>query len=420
MNYPAGQRRILTSIQKISPRRALIPIGIGTALSLFGDSTLYTVLPEPGVAAEAGVSLAMVGVLLGANRFARLLFNNLAGELFDRLPRRPLMIAAMIFGTLATLCYALGRGPAVMLLGRVLWGAAWSGIWIGANAIALDVSSDSNRGAVTGRLQMWFSLGLALTYFTGGLFTDLFGYRGGLAVSAGFNALGFLVWLIFLPETRLPRPKASQRVEGGEASFPWRKVTLSALPLLAVRFTFSGVLTSTTILWLSQYLDGGVTVNGVLLPLATLTGVFAAARVLAGTAGGPLFGSLSDLGRRRWAVLSLLMLTGTAGIVLMTLPWLGVGLTDALLAAVTASGVTGICAALVGDHAPIEMQSRGLGLVYTVGDVGAMLGPVVALALVTMIGIRNVYTIGAGLYGIVAVVAGVMALSQKQPAERPA
>ncbi len=411
----------MISVQKVSPRRALIPIGVGTALSLFGDSTLYTVLPEPDIAAEAGVSLAMVGVLLGANRFARLLFNGLAGELFDRLPRRPLMIAAMVFGTLATLCYAFGRGPAVMLLGRVLWGAAWSGIWIGANAIALDVSNDSNRGAVTGRLQMWFSLGLALTYFTGGLFTDLFGYRGGLALSAGFNALGILVWLIFLPETRRqPHPKPSHPEADGSHPFPWRKVALSAVPLLSVRFTFSGILTSTTILWLSQYLDGGAAINGVLLPLATLTGVFAAARVLAGTAGGPLFGSLSDLGKRRWAVLSLLMLTGTAGIVLMTLPWLGIGLTGALLAAVAASGVTGICAALVGDQVPIEMQSRGLGLVYTVGDIGAMLGPVFALSLVTGIGIRNVYSIGAGLYGIVAAAAALIALTQKQRAERPA
>ena len=52
------------------------------------------------------------------------------------------MITAMCLGTLATICYALGRGPAVMLLGRVFWGAAWSGIWIGGNAIALyDFSS---------------------------------------------------------------------------------------------------------------------------------------------------------------------------------------------------------------------------------------------------------------------------------------
>jgi MFS family permease len=190
--------------------------------------------------------------------------------------------------------------------------------------------------------------------------------------------------------------------------------------LLAVRFTFSGILTSTTILWLSLYVDGGVTIHGALLPLATLTGVFSAARVLAGTAGGPLFGSLSDLGRNRWMVLALLMLTGAAGIVLMTLPWLGVGLVGALLAAVTASGVTGICAALVGDHVPLEMQSRGLGLVYTVGDIGAMLGPVVALALVTEIGVRQVYSIGAGLYGLAAILALVMASSKAQRTGRPA
>jgi len=295
----------------------------------------------------------------------------------------------------------------------VLWGAAWSGIWIGGNAIALDVSDNCNRGAITGRLQMWFSFGLALTAFTGGLFTDLFTYRGGLWLSAGLGALGVLVWLIFLPETR-PQPKRVPltTVEPGNEyqAFPWKSVISSALPLFAVRFTFAGVMNSTTILWLSQYIDGGVTVGEILLPLATLTGGFSAARTLVGMASAPLAGALSDFGRRRWMVLALLMFAGTIGIVLMSLPWLWVGLIGALFAALTSGAVPAISAALVGDQVPFERQSRGLGLIYTFGDLGATLGPVIALTLVPMIGIPRVYLIGAGLYGLVAGVAAVKSL----------
>ena len=62
-----------------SPKQILNVLGFGTAISLLGDATLYTVLPNPTIAAQVGVSLAMVGILLGANRAIRLLLNGPMG-----------------------------------------------------------------------------------------------------------------------------------------------------------------------------------------------------------------------------------------------------------------------------------------------------------------------------------------------------
>ena len=70
------------------PARVLWPLGLGTALSLLGDATLYTVLPIH--AADAGVTLTAVGILLGANRAIRLFLNGPAGLAYDRWPRRRL------------------------------------------------------------------------------------------------------------------------------------------------------------------------------------------------------------------------------------------------------------------------------------------------------------------------------------------
>ena len=165
-----------------SPQRVLIPLGIGTAISLLGDNTLYTVLPDPDIAAQAGVTLAMVGVLLGVNRLTRVVLNGPVGVLYDRLPRRGLLLLSLFVGTLSTAFYAFTRGLAPLLLGRVLWGAAWSGIWIGGNAVVLDISDDHNRGRLSGQYQMWFFIGVAVASFLGGTFTDVFGFRGGLAV----------------------------------------------------------------------------------------------------------------------------------------------------------------------------------------------------------------------------------------------
>ena len=65
---------------KSSPNWVLTILRIGTAVSLLGDSTLYTVLPDPTFALQAAVPFAQVGILLGVNRLARIFFNIPAGR----------------------------------------------------------------------------------------------------------------------------------------------------------------------------------------------------------------------------------------------------------------------------------------------------------------------------------------------------
>lgn len=43
---------------RINPRRVIFPLGLGTALSLMGDTTLYTILPTH--TSEAGIALGAV------------------------------------------------------------------------------------------------------------------------------------------------------------------------------------------------------------------------------------------------------------------------------------------------------------------------------------------------------------------------
>ncbi len=101
-----------TTARVIDPaaQRAVLVLGIGTAI-LLGDSTLYTVL-RADIAARAGVTLAMVGILLGANRAIRLVTNGVAGVVTDPFPRRPLLIGSLFCDALSTLIFAIGRGPA--------------------------------------------------------------------------------------------------------------------------------------------------------------------------------------------------------------------------------------------------------------------------------------------------------------------
>ncbi len=378
------------------PNTVLTPLGIGLALSLLGDATLYAVLPSPEIARQAGLTLAMVGFLLGINRLVRLLFNGMAGWIYDRLPRRPLMLISLGIGTLSTAVYAFGSGPFILTTGRVLWGLAWSGIWIGANSMTLDISNDMNRGQANGRLQMWFFIGVAVSSFCGGIFTDLFTYRGGLWVSTFLSGVGLLVWLRYLPET-LPEKQKNipllKEENSTKAGFPWKLTLTCSLPFFINRVIFTGILGSTTILWLSQFVeDGSLTFNQIPIPLATMSGTFIAVRVLVSIISVPQVGRLSDRINRRWLVLAIIFLIfGAGGLMLLAAQNIWVSILGVILAAIAGGSIPALIPAIIGDQVPQHQQSRSLGYIFSFGDLGSAIGPPIALSLVGLISLPTLF-----------------------------
>lgn len=382
--------------QPPQPNRVLTPLGIGLALSLLGDATLYAVLPSPEIAAQAGLSLVMVGFLLGINRLVRLVFNGFAGWVYDRLPRRLLMIISLLIGTISTAFYAFGSGAFLLTTGRVLWGLAWSGIWIGANSMTLDISNDLNRGSLNGRLQMWFFIGVAVSSFAGGLFTDLFTYRGGLWVSTFLSFIGFLVWLKYLPETRRqkqPQKFTLKQEKPLAKGFPWKITFSCSFPFFINRVIFTGVLGSTTILWLSQFVNNGnFAFHHLTLPLATMSGVFIAIRILVSIISVPQIGRLSDYINRRWSLLTLIFLIfGAGGLMLVASQNFWVSIIGVLLSAIAGGSIPALIPAIIGDQVPQYQQGRSLGYIFSFGDLGSAIGPPIALALVEIIGLQSLF-----------------------------
>lgn len=375
--------------------KVLTLLGTGTMFSLLGDNTLYTVLPNPSISREAGVSLAVVGVILGINRIVRLVLNPIAGALYDRYPRRWLLVGSLFIGTLSTALYALSQGSALLLVGRVLWGAAWAGIWIGGNTVVLDIADDSNRGRMSGYFQMWFFAGIGVAAFLGGTFTGTFGYRTGLWLSTAVTGSAALIWLFLLPETR-PQGIASER-SSVSAPIDLPSVLTSAVPVFAVRLVFAGVIASTTILWLGGFLDESVTVQGLVLPIVTVTGVFAAVRSVTSVLGAPLAGQLSDRMGLRWPVIAISLLLGAIGMWLMGGSVFLPALLGAMVAAVSSGGVQAMAQSITGDRVAAAKHSRGLGVIYSLGDLGSAIGPPLALGLLPILQISGVYRISAGL-----------------------
>ncbi len=378
----------------IHPAKVLLPLGLGTALSLMGDATLYTVLPTHTV--EAGIALSSVGIILGVNRAVRVFLNGLAGLAYDRWPRRRLFVPALFIGALSTAVYAATHGFWPLLIGRLLWGLAWSGIWVGGATVVLDVTTAQSRGRWTGLYQTWFFLGATLGSLVGGLLTDKIGYAATMWVGATLTTLGGLVALFLLPETRTIQSDADATVVEGDGprlrthSGLWVAASLQGVN----RFVTSGVLSATLALLVQDRLRPAALALGV----ATLTGVLMAGRMLLGMAAAPLAGMVSDRLGNRWRVVVWGLAIGTISMLLASWSAPAAILTGIFLAAVTGGSVQALVTALTGDLAGRMQRGRAIGLVYTVGDIASAIGPVAAYALLPVIGLHGVYLLCAGLF----------------------
>lgn len=392
-------KRRLTGI--ITPGRVLFPLGLGTALSLMGDATLYTVLPTH--AAETGIALIQVGIILSANRIVRLFLNGPMGLAYDRSRRRRLFISALFVGALSTLLYAATYGFWPLLVGRLLWGLAWSGIWVGGTTIILDVTTDQDRGRWTGLYQTWFFLGAAFGAFAGGLLTDQLGYHAAMWIGAAVTAFGGFFALLALPETRGVRPEISSSSLPISSLDWYRNPGLWVVAVLQGinRFVFAGVLAATMALLVQDQMSNTDLVIGV----ATLTGILMAGRTLLSMLSAPLSGTLSDRLGSRWGITTIGMVVGAVSMLLLSRSSPVSILLGVALGAVVGGGIQSLVTAQTGDLVEQHQRGRAIGMLHTAGDLGSAAGPLVAYGLLVWIGLSGVFMLSAGLFAVGAILA---------------
>ncbi len=393
----------------LPPLRVLLPVGIGTCLSLIGDAALYAVLPTHTV--DAGVSVASVGILLSANRFVRLILNGPAGVAYDRWRRRRLFVLALFIGACSTAIYGLTQGLWPLLVGRLLWGLAWAGIWVGGNTIILDVARDDNRGRWVGIYQVSFFLGSASGSLLGGFLTDRLGYHSAMSIGAGLTLIGALVALIFLPETRGLRQEAAEITasprHSPHTSNPDGRAEFTSATALysANRLVLAGIFSSTFGLFLLEQIGDQIHIAGRSLGVATLTGLGLGLSKFVSMVSAPVVGGLSDRVGNRWRIAAGGLAPGVAGFSLLAIGSPLTTLVGLPLTAVTGGSNQGLSTALIGDLDGVGQRSRRLGLLFTVGDLASAVGPPLAYALIPLLGIRGVYLLSAGIFASMFLVA---------------
>ena len=153
--------------------------------------------------------------------------------------------------------------------------------------------------------------------------------------------------------------------------------------------------------------DGG----GLLVPVASLTGILLASRRLAGMIEAPIAGQLLDRFRDRRVVAGVGVVISLAGYaVLGSGRSAGAVVGGVLLVAIGEGALSPALTVWAGDGAPPHLRGVVMGGLATAGDLGAALGPLVGYAMAETVGLRSAYALcGALLLTALLLLAAVRA-----------
>ncbi|SDR44661.1 Predicted arabinose efflux permease, MFS family [Natronobacterium texcoconense] len=386
--------------------RVVLAVVASTFFVGFGGGVIFPILPNLGEV--LGISAFMVGLILSANRFTRLVANAPAGVLVDRIGTRKPFIAGLAIEGVATTMYvvALLVPPPEFwfMLARVLWGLGSALVFATAYTITADVSEADSRGTSMGIVRAGITFGFPAGLVLGGVVSDVWSNGAAFILAASFAGLASVIAYFIVPETHVEGEQKSVKPWDLEISIPAVTVGLVNFGLY---FAYIGVLFSTLVLLLGER---SITIFG--LDAQGSSGMLMAVTVLTGavfTLGG---GILSDSVGARVPVLLGFLLTSFVGFLVLAFGRsFEVLVLACILIGAGQGGVGGPLTALLADLTPDERVGRAMGTNNVLGDVGGGLGPLVSLPLVEVVNFEFVYGLSAALpvlAGIV-LVAGIYA-----------
>jgi MFS family permease len=392
--------------------RPVALVSVAVALSLLGDSLLYAVLPSQAEA--VGVPIGLVGVILSANRFIRLLSNTWAGSLCDRLGYARPFTVALLLGATTTALYGLTYGFWLLFFARVLWGVSWSFIRVGGLGTVLEHATDHNRGLLMGFFLGISRLGSLVAVALGGILTDVMGYRPTLLLFAIISALAAIIsgpsgarrsrhmkaapHIAAAPERHAPRsmPGPSGAVASEDSIRRHRLLAVNVCGF-SNGFVTSGLVTSTLGLLLKTLYGSTTTFGSLTLGISSITGLLLSSRWAIDFGLGPCLGHLSDrLGRHR--VILAAFVIGTLALVLFASVSAFIPLSlAALVIFISSTALSASLDASLGDLAAVGEQARTIGRYATFTDLGSACGPLLGYALGVWLGLMPMYMFGGCL-----------------------
>lgn len=343
------------------------------------------------------------------------------GALADRFGRRPLILGSLAAYIAAFVGYLLAPSAGVLILMRGFAGAFTAGLMPAVTGLATDLAPEDRRAQWIGFVIGGASFGWVAGPIAGGMIFDRWGYNAALIVSICMAIITFVVALLAVPESH-PAPDRSLPGTTHHAMNSQRKNIedflfnlRSTLPnSLSAFFVLLFICFAVLFAWAFMEPEFMFYAYDDLGWSSSMLGLVMSAYGLAMMLGEFAFGRSSDrFGRKPIILIGLVLFSaqfmGLAFFrnhILIAATFLIAGLGNALYdPALTAS---------ILDISPTEHRARILGIKYTAGSMGNILGPALLVLVTSALSTGSIFLIAFGVV-LLAIVAGLTIKVQAQP-----
>jgi MFS family permease len=365
--------------ERAAARRAGLAIAPGALLAGVAGGIAFPILPLVGV--HFGLPLWYIGVILAANRGARLLSAPVVGLLTDRFGGRRVLLAGLVLQIGVMALYLLGmirsQPGLYFLLARLLHGPGSACVFVGAQTLALHAGGRAHGGLVAGIVRAAQSAGMPVGLAAGGLLAAFAGEANTFAAALVAIVVGMVVGFFTVPDLRAPHSKGTR--QGAWRMLADRRLLAVGVLNFSMFFAAQGVVLTTIVLLVS---GRGVHLGG--LGDQGTAGLAMGWMVLVASATMAVTGRLGDRFRSHARIAAMGLLVTVPGLLVV-----GLGQTLAALAAGVALVGLGMGAlgpsvlALLAALVEPEERGRATGALQLCGDFGGVLGPIAGTLLVS-------------------------------------
>ncbi|WP_336628033.1 MULTISPECIES: MFS transporter [unclassified Microbacterium] len=378
------------------------PMRYGALLVMMATSfLLVTAEFLPGglltdIAAEIGVTPGQAGQMVTVTALAGLIVAPTIGLMLPRLDRRSLLVWMAVGATVSNIIVAVAPSLLLLLLARVLLGGALSGFWSMSVTVAARIAGPERLG----RAVMFTTAGTTLATVAGiplgVLLSQAVDWRGVFGIAAGATAVLAVALRILLPSVPAEgAARLSALVETVRRPGIGLGIVGHVLVVLGHFLAYTYIR-----LALERVQDGGAVIGeSTVIVLLALFGV-------GGFVGNIVFGMFVDRAYRVLAVIAPLAMAATVLLlILLSGSLFAIGAIVLLWGFFFASWLL-IVNTWIGHRMPNRLEAGG-SLVVMGFQAAIMTAAAVGGALVDGIGIAQVYTIGAVVLVVGAVLFGL-------------
>jgi multidrug resistance protein len=356
---------------------------------------------------EFGSGVSALSLMSTAYALAGIVASPLMGTLADRVGRRPLVLASLVFLALANVGYLLATSPQALVVVRALEGALSAGLSPAVLGIVADIAPADKRARWLGLVTGGAAVGWVLGPVAGGVLYDAWGFAVPFMLSAGICMLAFVAVAILVPETR---PRAMRRREASSQHAVTREqTTIGPLVLRAKSLwaalprplpAFGIALCISLVMYFAWAFVEAQLLFYVFDDLGWTTAQFGLAVAgygLASALGQTMLGRMGDrFGRKPPIVVGLILFSAQFAGPILTHSW-GPMLLSFTVAGLGEGLVSPALNAFLLDISEERHRARVMGIKTAAGSLGGVIGPALSAATAVVLAPQNAFAASAAV-----------------------